>query len=126
MNISKSGDYTISCTGSGFLSGCPRDWGNLPRPGKPLSDGSIDYDCPTLFYALLVVVFVTVIARITLDGRNGEYQYSLPSSISCVLSVAYYSLGRLVIGNLCISTSPLLSLSQSVQSTSEIYFSCYI
>lgn len=21
---------------SGFLSGCPRDWGNLPRPGKPL------------------------------------------------------------------------------------------
>lgn len=21
---------------SGFLSGCPRDWGNQPRPGKPL------------------------------------------------------------------------------------------
>ncbi|EBM3648095.1 ISKra4 family transposase [Salmonella enterica] len=21
---------------SGFLSGCPRDWGNLPKPGKPL------------------------------------------------------------------------------------------
>ncbi len=24
---------------SGFLSGCPRDWGNLPRPGKPLVVG---------------------------------------------------------------------------------------
>jgi len=21
---------------SGFISGCPRDWGNLPKPGKPL------------------------------------------------------------------------------------------
>ena len=24
---------------SGFLSGCPRDWGNLPKPGKPLVVG---------------------------------------------------------------------------------------
>ncbi len=24
---------------SGFLSGCPRDWGNLLRPGKPLVVG---------------------------------------------------------------------------------------
>ncbi|EBC4088807.1 ISKra4 family transposase [Salmonella enterica] len=28
---------------SGFLSGCPRDWGNLPKPGKPLVVG-IDGD----------------------------------------------------------------------------------
>ncbi|HAY0613139.1 TPA: ISKra4 family transposase [Escherichia coli] len=24
---------------SGFISGCPRDWGNLPKPGKPLVVG---------------------------------------------------------------------------------------
>ena len=24
---------------TGFLSGCPRDWGNQPRPGKPLVVG---------------------------------------------------------------------------------------
>lgn len=24
---------------SGFISGCPRDWGDLPKPGKPLVVG---------------------------------------------------------------------------------------